>query len=353
MKKKRLFALLACAPLAVLCACGGGVRSLALSANWYKGAMQKQITDIDERLEYTVTFRDEVEGNGYHASYQEGSYVTELTTTDQVEGHEGQKMYVLRTRFEISGKFLYGDHESEPFTDHTYSEVYFFGVDDHTNPLRPLKSYKHISSHAPVANPSETTLYTPYHYEYSFDYSETLDTAKYSITTLPALEGEFCPHPAENDATPSEYDIKLTGSGTYLDNEQIFFALRGLELNEAVSFRSVDPQTRLCTVLTFPSVPTSVDLNAGSEDPENTISFDILNADGTVAETVNGTVRANVATLRYSASQPGPERKLTYAALTQENNNKYRNVLLKIENPIAQSLGYMTYSLKRARFSET
>lgn len=345
MKKKRLFALLACAPLAVLCACGGGVRTLALSANWYKGAMQKQLLDIDERLEYTTHFTSEVEGNGYRASYEDGSYVTELKTDEL----DGQKVYVLKTYFTVSGKFLLAEHESEPFTDHTYSEVYFLGVNDLVSPLRPIKSYKHISSHAPVVNPTEEDLFNAYHYEYAFTYSETLETAQYTFTTLPALEGDFTPRPAENDAEPSVYDIKLTGSGTYLDNEQIFFALRGLDLKEAVSFRSVDPQTRQCTALTFPEVPTSRDLDAASDS----VSFDILDREGNVAETVGGTIRANVVSLAYSAAQPGPTRTLTYAALTQENNNKYRNVLLKIDNPVAQSLGYMTYSLKRALFSET
>ena len=55
--------------------------------------------------------------------------------------------------------------------------------------------------------------------------------------------------------------------------------------------------------------------------------------------------------LVYRSSPSGQAQTLVYAATTDPNNNTYRNVLLKMEVPVVQSLGTLVYTLKEAAFA--
>lgn len=327
MKKKSVCAIALVASLALLCGCRAKTPSLSLSANWHSHTMNKAIVATNERLVYTTDFTPSSQNGGY-LGYDEGEYVVSLN--NGVIDHNGSQtsVYILTSELTISGTFTY-QNVSEKFTDHTRAEVIFLSVEEG---LRPLSSTKEIESHVPLAAPSSEHLYMEAHYSYSISYDDNLESAKFTFTDLTA-----------DEPSPEESTVKLSGSGSYFDNEQIFFALRGLDLSSAVTFRSIDPQSRACTNLTFPDTPS---------ETKRTCAFTIVDADGNTLREVNEEISTKEVRLAYRTAQPGPDRTLVYASRVNENDNTFRNVLLEIDNPVMHSLGTMTYRLKTAKFAD-
>lgn len=327
MKKNRIAILFTLAPFALLCACGGGTPSLGLSSNWYLNTALREVSaDTFEELTYSVKLSDVPDGD-YRVVYDEdGSYMTRLTGT--LDPETNTAVYQLHTEFSIGGHFEYRGKESEHFVDRTSSDVFFLDVSEN---LRPLRSYKEIESHVPLASPDEDNLSAYYHYAYSIRYDASLEDATFAMTDL-----------TKEGAEPVEKEIDIDDSGTYLDNEQIFFALRGLDFTSTVQFRSIDPQTQLCADVSFPSAPTA---------SSGTFSFKVFDREGNLLEEGDRPIDTYNVNLSYRTAQPGPGREIVYAAKKNVENNVYRNVPLQITCPIMHSLGTLTYTLERAVFT--
>ena len=326
MKKKRLAGLVLALPLALLCACGGGTPDLALSSNWYLDPAEKEVkTNTREELEYEVTFTPAETERAFKLVYTNGVYKTTLED-DTVDGVH---VYRYSTALNINVQFFLNGAESEVFADSVTSETVFLSVREH---LRPLSSKVTVKSTSPISsNPSalrEDVAYESYHYIMTTTYAdEKLETATMVFEDL--LK--------EEKLEPQSIDIE--GGGTYLDNEQIAFALRGLSMNAAVTFRSINPVTRRETDVKITQTPTQV------SEP---VSFSLNYFGGETAEEVPQSLPAYQAVLAYSASMSGEPVTFTYA---RPSERTFRNVLLKMEKPILQSLGTMTYVLKKATFN--
>ena len=103
----------------------------------------------------------------------------------------------------------------------------------------------------------------------------------------------------------------------------------------SIVFRTLDPQTYACVTVGVNGTPTAgstlIEADIGGEKVEEAIS----------------TVEVPLA---YGMKQAGPTRTLLYAAKGDASGNTYRNVLVRFENPIAYSLGKLTYTLSKAQF---
>ena len=336
MKKRRLAALLLLAPLA-LCAGCGSTAPLTLSANWYSdvAAGKDYINGTNEQLEYDVTFEQTNINAEYKVHYDEGTGTLVTTLRDYFDAETSLTSYLYHTEFSISGHFSYKGSPGKSFVETSVSDVWFLSVRDE---LRPLKSEKRVHTFVPSDKPAAPYFADEYRYRYTFEYDSTLKTAQYTYFTLEDDEDEV----GKQELSKS---IKLTGSGTLLDNEQIFFALRGLDMSAAATFRSVDPQTLLTAKIATekPSAEKdSVDFTRVVMQADNTVLDERQIADKL------DTVHVKVA---YKTAQPGPTRTLIYLKKTSNDDNLYRNVLWKIENPIALGLGTMTYTLTKATFN--
>ena len=340
MKKRRFAALALLAPLAslaLLTGCGG-LTPLSLSANWYANTADgKNLSDTYEELEYDVTFAPR--GGDYTVDYTLGSYKTTLATESyQLSSEISTPVYHYHTEYSISGHFSYKGVPGLPFDDTATSDVWFMSLDDG---FYPIKSEREVHATVPVNNPKVGRFSERYDYKYTLEYDAGLKTEpKKAQYTLYYFEKDGENEEATVAKVDFEKSLKLSGSGTYLDNEQIFFALRGLDMNEKVTFRSIDPQTLLTSKIAFSEKPSS---------EKDTVNFTRTVGDKT--DTVSTQIETMHVNIAYSTAQPGPTRTLVYAKKTSADNNVYRNVLLKIENPIAHSLGIMTYTLKSAKFS--
>ncbi len=337
MKKIRLAGLILLAPLTLLCACSGGT-PLSFSANWYRNtALGDSIGQTHETLTYSVTFTpSETSEEGLTVEYDAGTYTTELIN-DNVTLADGstKEGYIYTTELSISGRYRLGGEVKE-FSDFVTSKVTFLPVG---YGLQPVKSEKEVSSTSPQNAAAETLdgAVGEFHYTYDVTYDASLSTATAVYTDLVEREQEDGSSALPEPET-REFDI--AGDTTYLDNEQILFALRGLTLTNAVAFRTLNTVTGMVTEVT-----NSSQASAPGSVKE---SVDFIK-DG---EAVKQEIDAVELSLSYRTAHSGQPQKLVYAATTSTGDNTYRNVLLRMEVPVLQSLGTLVYRLTEADFTD-
>ena len=323
MKKIRLAGLALVAPLCLLCACTTQT-PLSFSANWYSDtALNENISDTYEHLEYKVEFK-EAEEKDFSVAYDPGTYTTTLKSElATLPDGTSETVYVYSTELKISGRYTFNGETSDTFEDSVSSEVMFRNV---KKGLAPVSSTKTVKTTSPVQNAdSLEESFKEYHYTYDVSYNVELTEAKITFTDLNAETPE-----------PAETTVAIAEGGTYLDNEQILFALRGLDLSTQKTFRSINPVVNnVQTVSIYSPSSTTVSLS-GAEIDGVTDDYEIA------AYAVN---------LGYQTSFPGGTQ-VAYYAQTVATNNTYRNVLLYLEVPVMQSLGTLRYTLVKAQFAE-
>lgn len=326
MKIKRLAGLITLAPLALMCACSS-TQALNFSANWYPqtDTLSTVRTGVSEVLTYSMSFTPDA-GASLVLDYQNGVYTTTLSGETYDAGERNLNVYHLHTELSVNVSFSLNGVTAGPFEDSVVSDVYFLSVVDG---LRPIESTKVIHSTTPLtSNPSSLQKDIAYHtfdLAYQIKYDDALEKAYMKV--------DYLDTDADDNNAPTEINIK--GKGTFLDNEQILFAMRGLNMT-AASFRTVDTaaQKLQSAALTGISAPTDYTANFAVGDGEAT----------------ERTLSAYSATLSYQGNNPGQAQELTYASVTNPNNNEWRSVLLRMEVPLLQAVGKMTYTLIRADF---
>lgn len=322
MKKRNLACLALAAPFLALTACSGGMSSLALSANWYAQVDSTIQPDTNETLSYAVSFEAAAENT--FLSYGEGTYTMHLTTeTTGLADGTSDLCYHLHAELSVPVTFTVNG-ETESFTDSVISDVYFHGSKERL--LQPVRSEKYVLTHSPVsASPSSLEgAYSAYEYTYMTTYDASCANADIKI--------EFTQPEDVNAITDS---VELTGSGTYLDNEEIIFAMRGVSMSSTSAFRSINPVKRAVETVTMSEAPASA---------SERLTFS-LNGESAEREITTYTF-----SLGYSGSNPGQPQTYTYAGVTSANDNLYRSALLRMEVPVLYSLGTLRYTLVSAVF---
>lgn len=334
MKKIRFAGLMLIAPLTLLCACGGGSTALTLDANWYKKTdTTTSITGTKEELEYAVTFKksDLVTSTDYSLTYNEGTYKT-LLQDEQYRFDDGTTttLYHYSTRLDITGVYTLRD-QTYSFVDFVVSDVYFLNI---AEGLRPIKSVKTVHSTSPFISALSVPekledAYRTYYFTATTQYDTDLTEATITTTDLSLDEND------ESRTTEVTSDIK--GSGSFFDNEQILFALRGLDMTSAVSFRTINPLNNR-TDMTVKIVQTP---SAVSEARKVVV-------DGTEVDQVFDAYSFDI---MYSVKNSGYPQTIVCAKKTSSTENAYRNVLLRYEAPVIYQYGTLTYVLTKADFT--
>ena len=328
MKKIRLAGLLLLAPLTLLSACSGGT-PLSFTANWYRNtALGGSVNDMLEELTYEVSFTPAENDSSFSVEYDTGTYTTRLINANiALSDGSTKEGYIYTTELTISGRYRLGSEVSEDFSDRVSSSVSFLPV---TDGLKPVKSEKEVLSTSPIVSLPETLegAIETYHYTYDVSYDAALTTATAVYTDLNA-----------ETPAPETREYAIDGTTTYLDNEQILFALRGLSLSSVATFRTVNS---VMGIVTEVSTGTST---TGPTSLKESVDFTM---DGTAVKTEIDAVQVPII---YQSTPSGQQQDLVYAATTDTNNNTYRNVLLRMEVPVLQSLGTLVYRLKEAAFT--
>lgn len=328
MKKIRLAGLLLLAPLTLLSACSGGT-PLSFTANWYRNtALGGSVNDTLEELTYEVSFTPAENDSSFSVEYDTGTYTTRLINANiALSDGSTKEGYIYATELTISGRYRLGSEVSEDFSDRVSSSVSFLPV---TDGLKPVKSEKEVLSTSPIVSLPETLegAIETYHYTYAVSYDAALTTATAVYTDLNA-----------ETPAPETREYAIDGTTTYLDNEQILFALRGLSLSSVATFRTVNS---VMGIVTEVSTGTST---TGPTSLKESVDFTM---DGIAVKTEIDAVQVPII---YQSTPSGQQQDLVYAATTDTNNNTYRNVLLRMEVPVLQSLGTLVYHLKEAAFT--
>lgn len=324
MKKIRWTSLFLLAPVALLSGCTT-YTPLSFTANWHANTADRSVGNTQETLSYAVTFEKNESIRDFSIVYETGTYTATLRNDNiTLASGTSEEGYVYTTRLDITGHFTLNGTDSETFTDYVTSEVRFLPA---TSGLRPVSSKKEVHTTSPLTNApvSLDSAYKVYHYTFEADYDDALNAATTRYTDLTA-----------NNPSPKETSYKIETNYTFLDNEQIIFAIRGLSLTNSFSCSTIHPIEESVATVSGASIET------GKEN----MSF-VMNGNE-IAEEIN----TNRLSLYYTnTSHSGAWQRLVYAQCTDVSNNRFRNVLLKMEVPVLYNLGTLTYTLKSAQFA--
>lgn len=318
MNRKKISAILACVLTASLfTACTNNTQKITFSSNW-----QTDITvfqeNITEEATYNVSFeKNETADVGYTLDYTNGVYTTKLST----EQYNGDTIYVYETHLQIDVVYQFGT-EIEQFTDSVLSIAKFEKAD---NALKPISSHKAVVSHSPSNNATSLeNCYALYDYTVDITYDEN-----YSGTCVISN--------AENTDTVTDDFSVSTKKYTCLDNEQLTFALRGVnpDLSSSATFHIYSP---------FVKATQKIKATFASAEGEDFV----FEKNG---EKAKYTIQYHPVSVKLDAKNSGATQTLWIAKTTDSISNTYRNLILRMEAPLSYNLGKFIYELTSVNFS--
>ena len=320
MRRKSIFSCIALLlTTACLTSCMNTSQKVVFSSNW-QADNTVQSNDLTETLEYDVTFDDSVSlQTDYTLDYKNGKYTTSLKTEQMGD----RTIYSYETTLEIDVIFEFGE-ETATFTDRVYSLVKF---EKANKALRPISSHKEVFSHSPSKAAMQLSE-CYYALDYTVDISYNEDYSGETIVAAMNVDEKV------EDKHSFQMDTKKY---TCLDNEQLLFALRGINptLTTAAKFNVYSP---------FVENTQLVSATFGTE----TAADFTFNKNGTV---VKNTISYFPVSVVLSEKNSGATQTVWIAKNTNNLSNTHRNVILKMEMPIYYNFGTLVYTLKSATFS--
>ncbi|MBQ8428142.1 MAG: hypothetical protein IJX18_02685 [Clostridia bacterium] len=360
MKKKTLTALLCTAVLATttLAACSDTNTQLQLTPNWQANISATAElagtpdTLVNETLTYEITYTS---ANGLNSDEYEIAYCTsangEATPgvyTTHVVGDVNAGSYTLTSFCQIPVVYTYNGEKQSHMEQMTSTVVFKKSY----SKFQPVSSKKAVKSYSPsLATPSKLSdCYIIYDYEIEITYNEQ-GTASESVV-FTDHQGTYLADGNNETAKPTvKNDFSFTidkSQYTYLDNEQIYFALRGLSgtaMQSTSYFNSYNHATHSVRNMTV-----------AAKEKGTTSDFKDTKINGTEiknlsADNAEGKLDYYAVTLSVNEYNSGPSQELWYAATTNASNNAYRNALLKIKETLMYGMGTLNYTLKTAQFN--
>ncbi len=326
MKAKKLAGALVLAPVLLFAACAAQP-SVPISANWYSSTNNYGgLTGTSEQLSYTVTFTPKDSGGDVRAELDAGTYTTNLLAVN-IPYAEGKPVgYYLETKYTITGRYYFKNESCGDFTDSITAKVWFLGVSDG---LRPVRSEREVTSNLPrTAAAKKEDVTVKYHYQYVASYDAALTTSTVTLTYPERVGTE--------GYEPSVTTLNVGGGGSFFDNEQILFVLRGIDPSAAFSFRTVNPSKLAVATLASSGTPTL-------EKYGCTFALN--------GEEAKRDIESYRVSIGYGGSNPGNTQELVYARCVDPNANEFRNVLLHMESSMIYDLGTYNFDLKEATFN--
>ncbi|MBQ9113413.1 MAG: hypothetical protein IJY05_00645 [Clostridia bacterium] len=320
MKAKKLLAAIALTLAATtLIACGDNDRSIDFSTYW--NAEWNVPKQIDETLEYNVAFENTNSQStvNYELNYKNGSYTTHLVADTLYE-------YTYTTTLSITAVYSY-DGETEELQDRVTTKVTF----NAENGLIPIKSEKTIVSHSPTNSRVSrvSQAYNAFYRHIETDYTGEKAVCKV-WDTEPNKDGT----PNEELLSEETFNGK-SGKYSYTDNEMLLLSLRCVST-------SVD-SAKVKVYSPFNDEMQKIKLSFTDDDESMEASY----FDHAVSDTVKKTIPYRTVTLKLSSSNPGATQKAWIAKYDNpQASNVHRNVMLKLETPLAYNLGTLVYTLK-------
>ncbi len=312
MKAKKIALLLAgILSAASLAACTDNDKHVLFNSYWQYDSLARG-EQVNETLTYAVTYEAGAgnEDLSYTFTYGTGSYVTTL------QKNADRATYTYVTKLTMPVSFEVGD-ETATFEDSVVTAVSFA---DAGESLRPISSTKTVISHTPT-NSKATKI------------DDCYLAHNYTLETVYTREGKGTSTVTYNDTEETESSTFEYGKGkySYLDNEQLLLALRGISTD--VTSGSIQYYN--------PFLKTTQRVNLSFDD---TVS-------GEFSHTVNGEdlavkeISYRPITLTINSKNPGATQTAWVATTDTPGKNVHRNVMLYLETPLSYNLGALTYNL--------
>lgn len=321
MKKKKLSAILALT-LGITClsACTDDDKNVVFGRYWQTNATVAQ--DVNETLEYDVSFKAStgMNGTGYTFTYDNGKYVTTLKSE---LADNGKTVYRYTTSLNIDVTYTKNGSAPETKSDWVETEVVFSTIGE---ALRPISSEKKFVSHTPVNSilSDSENCYTRYAYAVNTTYTD--DGKGTSVVTM-NFDDE------EKKAVLEEQTFSCGSKYTYLDNEQLLFAIRGI---------SVDTSSAQVNIYS-PFIDEKQRVQITFNDDDLGDEF-LISENGN--EATKKAIPYREVTVGLKETYSGESQTLWIAKPSNTSNNVYRNVILRMETPLSYNFGSLIYTLK-------
>ena len=340
MKKKSIIALALALSATALAACGNVNQKLSFNANWQQQILNESQTASTEELTYEVKFEKAsfLQKDYFTVEYcgknndTPGSYTTKLEYLPEGDA------YRYSTELKMDVKFTLADGQFTAAQDVVTTETIFKKA---SKDLQPISSTKNVVCHSPnnVAAITLDGTYKRYDYQFQIDYNYDGDTLSGGKLTQTDRAGTLLDKEAYPDGIRTqEFGIDLK-KYTYLDNEQILFAIRGLSSSTLAGAKKLNTYNASLGVVEINSLTPST---AAKTD----FTFSLNGGEAKAHE-----IDYVPMTLKSENKNNKITQSLWYAKSGEANNNVYRNALLKMVVTMHYGLGMLTYTLKDAKFS--
>lgn len=297
--------------------------------------MGNGIGDKVETLTYEVSFDD---AKGFNEEYysvtycpdEKGTYITTLS--------ESAGLYTYTTQLTIGVEFSKTGEESVKAVDTVTTTAVFKLA---ANSLQPVWSEKTVVCHTPKNVDAEqlSQAYTAFDYTVRTEYNEdcTQGTVTYTDRGKTLINAETYPA-----STSKNFEINQE-KYTYLDNEQLLFAIRGLT-------NSVLGNAHIVNV--FNASTSAVQRVKITPNGEESTKFNFsVNGTPIAGDTDGKAVAYTPVSLSLNENDNGATQTVWYARTTDDANNTYRNVILQMQTAISYNIGSLTYKLTNAVFA--
>lgn len=319
MKKKKLATLLCALSLgATLTACSVDT-STSFTFRWNESSTNQVRPlqpgkDFYESYEYGVRLKHESGSNDdYSVNYQNGKYIVTLK-----QDPDDSQSYLLESTLTINVSYTFNGKTSETFNDSVHSIVKFKG----NTTLRPTYSEKTVQCTSPVALSANSLedCYRSFHYKTTTTYNEKCSSGVYTQEDLGA-----------GTVKNEKKTFSISSKRSYLDNEQLIFALRGITSSNDESifiFDAGSKQTRTVNITQGKTASDTFKIYFNENDLQDyTIDYIPFS-------------------ISFSGNNPGATQNFFVAKYKE--GNKYRNMILKMESPLSFNLGTLEYNLQKA-----
>lgn len=324
MKKKFLATIsIAVASISLLTGCGTNNLTTAIKPYWLINSNFPD-TEFKETLVYDVSFKAGLGQTSINYSLDyDGTYTTTLETVEKNQA-SGGIVYKYTTNLDIDVTYRYAG-KTETFKDSVISQMV---MEFKNSVLRPISMHKEIVSNSPINGANNPSV--PYDiYECAIDTVYNADGKSGNSTLKNQLK---------ENSTPKKSTFKAEDRYTYLDNEQLLLAVRGISQTiQSATFFVYSPFTT-----TIQTVDFKLEEKVSDKD------FKFTN------NSVETTKIIPYIPIKFSISSgnTGETQTVWVASMESTDNNINRNLILHMEVPIAYKLGTLNYNLKEITYNE-
>lgn len=340
MKKKSILALALALSATALAACGNVNQKLSFNANWQQQILNEAQAASAEELTYEVKFEKAsfLQKDSFTVEYCGKNNATPGSYTTKLEYLPEGDAYRYSTELKMDVIFTLADGQFVSKQDVVTTETVFKKA---SKDLQPISSTKNVVCHSPN-NFAASTLdetYTLFDYQFQIDYHYDGENLSGGKLTQTDRNGSLLNTQVYPDGVKTQdfgIDMKKY---SYLDNEQILFAIRGLSSSNLSGAKKLNTYNASLGVVELNSISPST---AAKTD----FTFSLNGGEATAHE-----IDYVPVTLKSENKNNKITQSLWYAKSGEANNNVYRNVLLKMAVTMHYGLGTLTYTLKDAKFS--